>query len=74
MATWPISWQRYFETGLGSCQDDFAAMVRRAFKPRRRGAVLNAPGPRSQVKKAGEPCKLYCKGRIIGYKRCAVAL
>ena len=26
------------------------------------------------VKKAGEPCKLYCKGRIIGYKRCGLAL
>lgn len=24
----------------------------------------------AQVKKAGEPCKLYCKGRILGYKRC----
>ena len=21
------------------------------------------------VKKAGEPCTLYCKGRILGYKR-----
>merc|ERR1711967_197241 len=24
------------------------------------------------VKKAGEPCTLYCKGRILGYKRSKV--
>lgn len=27
-----------------------------------------------QVKKVGEPCTLYCKGRILGYKRCVAAL
>lgn len=27
------------------------------------------PLPRRQVKKVGEPCTLYCKGRILGYKR-----
>ena len=36
--------------------------------PQRRGNPL-APLPRRQVKKVGEPCTLYCKGRILGYKR-----
>jgi hypothetical protein len=26
------------------------------------------------VKKVGEPCTLYCKARILGYKRCGPAL
>lgn len=26
------------------------------------------------MKKVGEPCTLYCKGRILGYKRCVAAL
>ena len=39
-----------------------------------RALTQHAPCAAPQVKRKGEPSTLYCKGRILGYKRCAAWL